>query len=70
MPAHDWHHANIKGDWANALYARQRALEAGARYTETWGIFDAIDAIFLEISGLPEIPAPETPDVAPVMLGM
>jgi len=58
MPAHDHHHANVKGDWANAIYDRQRALEAGAPYTETWGVFKAIDLFFDELAQLPPINKP------------
>ena len=50
MPAHDHHHVHVQGEWANAIYARQRRLEAGAPYTETWGVFRAIDLLFQDMS--------------------
>lgn len=54
MPAHDFHHVNPKGDWSNALYWRQRSVEAGEPYCETWGAFAAIGSLFAELSKLPE----------------
>jgi hypothetical protein len=70
MPAHDHHHANVKGDWANAIYDRQRALEAGASYTETWGVFKAIDLFFVELSRAPALDYYPTEDAASALADM
>jgi hypothetical protein len=71
MPAHDYHHMYVKtGDWANATYARQRKLEAGAPYTETWGVFSAIDSVFDVISTLPAPGLPRSAGSAEDLLAM
>jgi hypothetical protein len=70
MPAHDHHHMNVKGDWSNAIYDRQRALEAGAPYTETWGLFKAIDLFFVELSRVPPLDRPPVTDVSLTILDM
>jgi hypothetical protein len=48
LPQHDWHHHSPKTqkDWPNAAYARQREVEAGAEYTEYWGLTTVIDQVF------------------------
>ena len=58
---HDWHHRHPHAnDWANGIYARQRDLENGCpgwpMYTEVWGLFEAIDAVFEHLSQLPPVP--------------
>lgn len=58
-PTHDYH-TRYPGtdDWANALYARQQDLDAGCPhwpepYTETWGLFSAIDGVLESLSQQP-----------------
>lgn len=48
LPEHDWHHNDPKGQkhWANGKYTRQRQVEAGAEYTEIWGLGNAIERVF------------------------
>jgi hypothetical protein len=55
MPAHDYHHVHPRPNLCDAIYARQRAVEAGERYTEIWGPLVAIDAVFEELSRMPPV---------------
>jgi hypothetical protein len=70
MPAHDHHHMNVKGDWSNAVYDRQRALEAGAPYTETWGLFRSIDLFFDELSRCQPLEREPTQESSLVLMDM
>lgn len=74
---HDWHHRHPRGDWANAVYERQRDLAAGCPgwpepYREVWGLGNAIDAVFAGLASLPPLPeATLSPRaVADMALGM
>lgn len=61
MPQHDAHHRMpIHFDWANAEYARQADVDAGAPgwpvgYTEVWGLGNALDEAFRVISEQPTL---------------
>ena len=53
-PCHDFHHRYPRTvDWPNHVFARQQDLtSAGGEkdpYTEVWGLFAAIDAVFLSL---------------------
>jgi hypothetical protein len=52
LPQHDWHHRSPKTqkDWPNSTYARQREVEAGASYTEFWGVANAIEHVFQKLA--------------------
>lgn len=58
LPVHDWHHRHpASRNWPNALYARQRDIDAGCPrweepYSEVWGLHRSIDAVFELFSGL------------------
>lgn len=63
LPVHDYHHRYpMSPEWPNAVYARQRDLEAGCPvwpepYTEVWGgLFEAIDHVFDSLSKAPPLP--------------
>lgn len=62
MAEHDWHHKSPKTqkDWANGVYARQREVEAGAEYTEFWGLENAIDHVFQSFAQAPALPEDPT----------
>lgn len=54
-PCHDYHHRYPRSvDWPNYIFARQRDLTSpGGQenpYTEVWGLFAAIDAVFVSLS--------------------
>lgn len=54
-PCHDRHHrAPNARDWVDYAYARQRDIDAGCpgwpSYTEVWGLYNAIDAVFASFS--------------------
>lgn len=72
LPAHDYHHRYPKRrDWPRAIYARQRAIEAGADFPhETWGLFGAIDRVFSVMSTQPERPGAIADRPGELMLGM
>jgi hypothetical protein len=63
LPVHDWHHRYAKHlGWANAFYARQHDVEAGASgYSEIWGLRDAIDTVFDVLASLPQLPETTVP---------
>ena len=53
-PCHDWHHRVPGGDWVQAIYERERDLEASCSgwgpYLETYGLLEAIDETFKSLS--------------------
>lgn len=54
-PCHDYHHRYPRSrDWPNYIFARRRDLmgPGGQQnpYTEVWGLFAAIDAVFVSLS--------------------
>jgi len=61
MPAHDHHHDLAKkgDDWPNFIYTRERAISSlkneDGRYTEIWGLKNAINAVFDSLSSHPSI---------------
>lgn len=61
LPVHDYHHRYPHClDWANFIYTRQRDLEKGSPgwdqpYTENWGLFNAVNAVYISLSQIPEI---------------
>jgi hypothetical protein len=50
--AHDHHHYYPKDDkdWPNAIYNRQKQVEAEANYKEFWGIHTALEAVFQSLA--------------------
>ncbi len=74
LPAHDWHHRHpTRREWPQAIYARQRAIEAGESFAhEAWGLTGAIDRVFTVLSRQPYLPAFASPQGRPseLMLGM
>lgn len=49
---HDNHHEESKDDrdGANAIYNRQRQVQAGKEYCEYWGLHNAMEAVFLNLA--------------------
>lgn len=65
LEQHDYHHRKARGDWANAAYARREDLQRHpSGYTETWGLFSAIDSVFQVMSTLPDAASVARPDRA------
>lgn len=57
-PCHDFHHRRPGQRWTNYIHARQADMDAGSpgfpfNYTETWGVFRAIDENFVALSRAP-----------------
>lgn len=54
LPHHDLHHLRPTDfDWPNANAVRLEMLANGEALTETWGLFDALDEVFVVLSSLP-----------------
>ncbi|MDJ0689706.1 MAG: hypothetical protein QNJ41_14480 [Xenococcaceae cyanobacterium MO_188.B32] len=55
--AHDHHHHYPKDDknWANAIYNRQQQVDTGAEYQEYWGLHNAMEAVFQNLSEQPAL---------------
>jgi hypothetical protein len=50
-PCHDWHHRNITSrEWIDCIFARQKEVERGEKYYESWGLLNAIDKTFKSLS--------------------
>lgn len=50
-PCHDWHHRNITSrQWIDCIFARQKEVERGEEYYESWGLLNAIDKTFKSFS--------------------
>ena len=60
VPAHDHHHRHaMHADWANLIFDRQRAIDAGeAEYTDVWGLVAAINIVLEGLAPAASRPGP------------
>jgi hypothetical protein len=50
-PCHDYHHHNVSvREWFDCIFARQKAVDAGEEYYESWGLLEAINETFKSLS--------------------
>lgn len=54
LPQHDYHHLRPRGEWANAIYTREAAVEAGWVRTDDdeqlGSLLDHVDTVFRELA--------------------
>ena len=72
---HDWHHrCKFGSDWANAFYARaemaKKLEDTEFPLTEVWGLGNALNLVFENLSKMPEIDPALVEEDADAVLGM